>query len=75
MGNLGKVTFNYTASQPDELDLREGEYVMIVKEEPEDDGWGLARKFAYKGDVVVGYGSEGLIPLNVTKRFFLPHTS
>ena len=65
MGNIGRVTFNYTASQPDELSLQEGEFVMIVKEEPEDDGWGLARKFAYKGDHVTGYGAEGLIPLNV----------
>lgn len=64
---VAQVTFKYAATQPDELALKENEFVFVVQEEAEDEGWGLARKFVYKGEEVTGYGAEGLIPLNFVK--------
>lgn len=48
------VRFSYTAEQPDELSLVEGQIVRILEKELEDEGW-------WKGEI---HGKVGVFPDN-----------
>ena len=48
------VRFSYTAEQPDELSLVEGQFVRVIEKNLEDDGW-------WKGEV---NGKTGVFPDN-----------
>ncbi|KAK7058710.1 hypothetical protein SK128_009689 [Halocaridina rubra] len=61
LGKLATVMYDYEASEPDELSVKQGDYVMIVKSENSD--WWQVRTADMK--------STGFVPANYLKH--LPH--
>jgi len=73
MRTISQCLYPYAPTQPDELQLAPGEYVVVNEIDKDDDGWARANKITVnaQGNAVEGTSPEGLIPLNVSNTLQL----